>query len=425
LLTIYQRTDLAEEFVAQFASVPLVSECVFLRPKYLRGGVEREVADVLFVHRQHAIIISLKHQGGPDKRSADRTAQWAKKHAVEAAAQLKGAITTLKSRRLWCQHLRRGCVEFDAGQLQPIEAIAAVEAAANGEVIHLAETITLNHQGVPFSYFSVGDLLNLIFQLRSFPELQTYLGARAMLSADTRQTLRGEKLLCERYLLNEGGFGGWNGFENALLEHAARQSELAMIIAKKRRLDSTTLFVEAVADCLSERLSNYEEDLAPEVLASFDPSDRRKHYLVMQQELCDLTLLERRCLGQLRNDVISKIEEDASALAHRAYIDHSRDRLYVIAASKGFDRKRAIDAAQTILTAGLAYYGKQRGIIIVERLGENFELAMRDGFSQHEQFKALGEKMFGHLKVSVHVGSISSGPQRVSQSNVNPKRNAD
>ena len=32
-----QRTDLAEDFVARFASVPLVAERVFLRPKYLRG----------------------------------------------------------------------------------------------------------------------------------------------------------------------------------------------------------------------------------------------------------------------------------------------------------------------------------------------------------------------------------------------------
>jgi hypothetical protein len=42
---LMQRTDLAEEFVARFASVPWVAECVFLRPKYLRGSVEREVAD--------------------------------------------------------------------------------------------------------------------------------------------------------------------------------------------------------------------------------------------------------------------------------------------------------------------------------------------------------------------------------------------
>ena len=156
------------------------------------------------------------------------------------------------------------------------------------------------------------------------------------------------------------------------------------------------------------------------MVAGFDPSDQRKHYLVMQEELCDLSLLERRSLGQLRDDVVSKIGRDASGLAYRAFIDQSRDRLYLVAVSKGYDRNRAIEAAQNILIAGLAYYGKQRGIIIVERLGENFELVMIGGFSQHEEFKALGEKLFAHVKVSLFLGSIGSGPQRVA--NI-PKRN--
>jgi len=410
---MHQRTDLAEEFVARFSSVPLVTESVFLRPKYLRGGIEREVADLLFVHRRRAIIISLKHQADPHTRSKDRAQEWAKKHAAQAAAQLKGAISTLKSRRFWCEHLRRGRVDFDGGDLKPVEAIAAVEAPAGGEVIHLANTVTLIQQGVPFSYFSVNDFLNLIVELRSFPELETYFAARASLPADTRQTLGGEHFLYEQYLFNEGGFGGWSRFEDALSQRAMRTSQLAEIVAEKHRLDATARFVEVVMDCLSTRLSNHEEGLAPEVIAGFDSSDQRKHYLVMQEELCDLSLVERRSLGQLRDDVVSKIGRDTSGLAYRAYIDHPRDRLYLVAVSKGYDRNWAISAAQNILIAGLAYYGKQRGIIIVERLGENFELMMIGGFSQHEEFMALGEKLFAHVPVSLFVGSIGSGPQRV------------
>jgi hypothetical protein len=226
--------------------------------------------------------------------------------------------------------------------------------------------------------------------------------------------------LYEQYLLNEGGFAGWSGFENALSQSAMRTQQVAEIVVEKHRLDIEAQYVEKVMDCLSTRLSNYEQGLASEVIAAFDASDRRRNYLSMQEELCDLTLLERRQLGQLRDDVVSQIQGDPSGLAHRTYIDHSRGRLYIVAASKGFDRKRVIDAAQIILTAGLTYYGKQRGMIIVERLGENFELAMADGFSQHEQFKALGERLFAHLRVSLYVGSISSGPQHVRQSDGRP-----
>jgi hypothetical protein len=35
------------------------------------------------------------------------------------------------------------------------------------------------------------------------------------------------------------------------------------------------------------------------------------------------------------------------------------------------------------------------------------------GFSRHEEFKALGEKLFAHVAVSLSRGSITSGPQRV------------
>ena len=138
----------------------------------------------------------------------------------------------VKISKLWCEHPRRGRVDFDGGDLEPIEAIAAVEAQARGEVIHLANTAPLIHQDVPFSYFSVNDLLNLIGELRSFPEIRNYFAARASLPADTRQTLAGERLLYEQYLLNEGGFGGWSCFEDALSERATRIPQLRRLKPK-------------------------------------------------------------------------------------------------------------------------------------------------------------------------------------------------
>jgi hypothetical protein len=153
---------------------------------------------------------------------------------------------------------------------------------------------------VPVSYFSVNDLLNLIVELRSFPELETYFASCAALPDDTRQTLGGESFLYERYLINEGGFGGWRGFEDAESRRAARPRQLREIQAEKHRLDASARFVEVVIDCLSTRLANHEQDLSPEILLGFDPADWRENYLTMQEELCDLSLVERRALGQLR-----------------------------------------------------------------------------------------------------------------------------
>ncbi|MGO9605117.1 MAG: hypothetical protein ACLQAT_17310 [Candidatus Binataceae bacterium] len=409
-----QRTDLAEDFIARFASVPLVTECVFLRPRYLRGHVEREVADLLVVHREQALIISLKHQAEPGSRSPAKAERWVRQHAEQAATQAMGAIRTLKKRRLWCEHYRRGRVDFDASELEPVQAVVAVE--HTGGLVRLADTAPLMHQGVPFSYFSANDLLNLIFELRSFPELQLYLAARASLSDETRLALGGEKHLYQQYLCNEGGFAGWIGFEKAAPEGTERASEVARIIGEKHRSDRMARFVEEVADLLSSRLPNYSKDLPPEVSAHFDPLSARKNYLMLQEELCDLTLLERRALGQLREDLLSKIEQDASpsALLHRAYIDHLRDRLYVVAVSRGYDRKASIEAGQHILLGGLAFYQKDRGIIIVERLGENFEIALIGGFAQHAEYRTLGEVLFANVPVSEFVGSLATGPRRVS-----------
>jgi hypothetical protein len=408
-----QRTDLAEDFIARFASVPLVAESVFLRPKYLGGRAEREVADLLVVHGGQAVIISLKHQAEPGGRSPAKAERWARQHAGEAARQAKGAIATLRKRRFWCEHARRGRVDFDARELEPVQALVAVE--HTGGIVTLADCAPLIHQGVPFSYFSANDLLNLILELRSFPELKLYLAARASLPGETRLALGGEKLLYQQYLYNEGGFSGWVDFEEAAQAGAERAHEVARVVREKHRCDRTARFVEEVSNLLSSRLPQYSKDLTPDITACFDPPNARKNYLVMQEELCDLTLLERRALGQLREDLLSKIERDASpsALLHRVYIDHRRNRLYVVAVSRAYDRQGAIEAAQHILVGGLAFYQKERGIIIVERLGENFEVALIGGFTQHAEYRALGERLFANVSVSEFVGSLATGPQRV------------
>ena len=204
------------------------------------------------------------------------------------------------------------------------------------------------------------------------------------------------------------------GFENAAQDRESA-SQAARMVTEKHRSDRLARFVEQVADLLSSRLPNYSKDLPPEVAARFDSPDARKNYLVLQEELCDLTLLERRALGQLHEDLVSKIEQNASpsALLYRAYIDQQRNRLYVVAVSRGYDRKAVIEAANFILAGGLAFYHKDRGIIISQRLGENFEVSLIGGFAQHAVYWPVGERLFAHTPVSRFVGSLATGPQRL------------
>ena len=220
-----------------------------------------------------------------------------KESGRKSGRPVRGAIKTLKSRPFWCEHPRRGRVDFGANALEPVEGVAAVE--TDVRMLSLADEVPLVYQDVPLSYLSVNDLLNLIFQLRTFPELHSYLRERANLPDDTRRVLGGERLLYDQYLLNEGGFGGWIDFENAIQTRPSIASTLSRIALEKQRLDVQAKFIEVVMDRLSHRILNYEEGLSREVAARFDPSSRRRNYLLMQEELCDLTLLQAPRAGAI------------------------------------------------------------------------------------------------------------------------------
>jgi hypothetical protein len=144
-------------------------------------------------------------------------------------------------------------------------------------MVRLGDATAVSHAGTPIGYFTLNDLLNLITELRSFPELQRYFVERAKLPDGTLRTLGGEQLLYEKYLLNEGGFLGWTGFENALLERRSRKEMIDAALAEKRQADRLAAFVETVMDELSGRLNNHEEGLAPEVVRRFDSSSQRKN----------------------------------------------------------------------------------------------------------------------------------------------------
>ena len=121
-----QRTDYAERFLEQMASVPLTWENVFRSPQYT-GSLDREVVDLLLLLRNRGILVSLKCQQEPEKRAGAALARWVRKSVRSASKQLSGAIKTCRTRDFWCTHERRGRVTFGAGEIEPAEAIVLVE----------------------------------------------------------------------------------------------------------------------------------------------------------------------------------------------------------------------------------------------------------------------------------------------------------
>jgi hypothetical protein len=107
-----------ERIAALFCSMPLTAENVFLRPARLDGSHgEREVCDVLVALRGQGIVLSLKSQDAAAPRERTKLGRWCAKHARKAAGQISGACRAMKMQSFWCQHWRRGRVDFALGSV--------------------------------------------------------------------------------------------------------------------------------------------------------------------------------------------------------------------------------------------------------------------------------------------------------------------
>ena len=183
--TFRQRTDWAEHFIAQLASQSLISEYVFHSPQRT-DKTQKEVVDILLTLAGQTIIVSIKCQQDPGSRSPNKEAKWVAKATAGAVRQTKGALRALQGSDYWCDHSRRGRVQFVAGQLRPAHAVVLVETL---ERVSLPVELPLHHGGVPISFFSANDFCNVVQQLRTIPEIVAYLDARRALPADALRTI--------------------------------------------------------------------------------------------------------------------------------------------------------------------------------------------------------------------------------------------
>jgi hypothetical protein len=249
------RTDDGERVAAYLAQKPLLAESVYLGPKYGDPHGEKEVTDLLLVHRDTAIVTEIKCQDDPESRWSDDLASWTSKAAKKAVNQLRGSIRTLRERSYWCEHPAFGRVDFSKDQLKPVHGVALIEHKLSG--LSLPPELPREVRGVPTSYFSLSDFLILVTQLRTFPDLQLYLKARHGLSGlDPRLTGREEELL-GHYMLHNGEFPPDWGQEQRLTEIHHRRSDFERYLLQKRLGDEECEELEAAARALRKRAAGY------------------------------------------------------------------------------------------------------------------------------------------------------------------------
>jgi hypothetical protein len=249
------RTDDAERVAAYIAQHPLLVESVYLRPRFMKGLREREVTDLLLVHRDHAIVIQIKCQEDPKARSGDKLRGWAEIHALEGVKQLGGALRTISSRDFWCDHPSLQRVHFRKGQLTPVYGVVLIEHRERR--LSVSEDLPLDIRGVPTGYFTLSDFCNHVTEFRTFSDLQRYLVERHTLADFNHRLTGAEDGLRAHYMLHNEFPAGFSPDER-LGECLAKREDFERFLQQKRLADDECRETELVAASLRKRASGYE-----------------------------------------------------------------------------------------------------------------------------------------------------------------------
>jgi hypothetical protein len=396
-----QRTEWAERDVEELLSIPFISEFVFRNVQTTERRKKEQVADFLIDHRGTSILIEQKCQEDPTIRTAQKSELWARKKAKEGWCQIRRAFTRRRDFPVWCDHPRRGRKEFRRG-LPPIQhCIVTVEVFQPVDLQPDAVSLPLDHDSVPITYLSVSDFLNLAVQLRSVPELMDYLAARRSLPPADLRLIGEEKTLFSFYLLNDGSFAGCAGRSDARIAVAAQPDRLRAALQKKFESDRYAYLLEHVANELASRNPKFSEGVPPELLAAYDPSDRRRNYLEMQAAIADLRLRERAELGRAFHGTIEQAEKAQGLKFRAARFDSMPEWVYVLGASKNVDRAELLSRIMVLMGGAMAFYDKLRCLVIVDRDNSGYEVALSLPSVRPTQAHAeAGQRLFGGLRIT-------------------------
>jgi hypothetical protein len=212
-----------------------------------------------------------------------------------------------------------------------------------------------------------------------------------------------EKTIFEYYILNNGILTNIHGLSQIVREVKNNRKQINELIRIKSHMDESSYIIENISDALSKRLEGYEKRLDEETSARFDPASNRQNYILMQNELCDLVLDERRKIGEKFALIMEKVKNDKNkdSMGYQAIsLDSKPNFQYVLSASKGSERRELIKRSEVLIRAALAEYNRERGIIITYNHDiDNFEVVLVDKFEKTEFDVNIGKRFFSQLKI--------------------------
>jgi hypothetical protein len=395
------RTRWAERQAEELLSVPFIAEFVLRSPQMI-DGTQKEVADLLIQYKGSGLLVSQKAQEDPLSRDKRKNELWVLKAAKNGLSQLLGALRP-STKAIWCEHPRRGRLDFSTG-LPPIShGIVAVETFRSVDLQAAAADLPLAQNGIPITYISINDFLNIATQLRTVPELMRYLDARKDLPESALRRVGEEQPIFEFYLLY-GTLRHCSGHELAKRAVATESDRVDEILQRMAEYQHFSSFMEHVGHELARRSATCLEGLPQELKAMYDASEKRQNYVLMQEVIADLPLRERAELGRQFDTVIRHVEGRSEGYAQAAArLDSRPDWVFLFGASRGWERKGMLRCMPLTMRAALTHYGKQKCMMIIDRDGAGYEVGMlwaQPSFTPAIADILNGQKLFDNLRVS-------------------------
>ncbi len=393
-----QRTEWAERQVEELLSVPFISEFVFRSPKH-NDPNEKEVIDHLIVHSGQSILISQKSQEDPGKRTVERNKLWVEKNIQNALKQICGVIRNPSDRPKWCEHPRRGRVEFNP--IPPvIHGITLVETWYQVDLSSIAKEMPMEYMGVPLTYLSINDFLNLAIYLRTVPEFLEYLAARRSLSETSLRIVGDEYTLFKLYLTNGGNFEGCTCHDDARQKLADSKNDVAEALNRSEEYRFYSVLLEHVANELAVRDPGYRQGIHPHLLSLFDPDEERKNYIIFQEILVDMRLRERAELGRAFHAVIEGVSTQEEGFSFQASHIDGKDMVFLFIAARKVSKEEILKRTIILTNAAQAYFRKKRCMAIVDRDGKHYDLIFTPpDYKPTAKDEDAGRKYFGSLRM--------------------------
>ncbi len=397
------RTEWAERETEELLSKPFIREFVFRNVRTLDGSTPHETGDFLVLHRGSGILVEQKCQEDPTTRTPTKTALWARKQAKAGWKQLRRALTRPKGRPVWCDHQRRGRVEFKEGLPVIRHGVVIIEVFHEVDLNPDAQNLPLDCAGIPITYLSVNDFLNLAVNLRTVAELTEYFAGRRSLPHDDLRVIGDEKTLFHFYLLNGGSFAGCVGRTDARVAVASQQHRLCELLEQKAEADRHSFRLECVADIFAPHHPNFTVAF-PQGFSkgTYDPAEPETASLEIQQELADLRLRERSELGRAFEAAARQLSHDRVGFRYMAArLDSKPEWVYVFSASKNVDPNEVQSRIMMLARGAMAYYEKRKCLLLLDHDGHSIIASLsRPGFTPMLADFEIGQRLFGHLRVT-------------------------